>query len=163
MENFFSKNIKYIRELKGLSQNKLAEMLDVNQTTIARWEDENRIPTIDKAIQVSSILKIPLNILIGKDLRVEKIELSELPSDNIIENDIITLTQYYFKFKELIKKLDNYSYQITELNIQLLKETISENEFKELEKKLKQEYLQIKNQIEKLQKEFNKYKANTDK
>ena len=163
MENFFSKNIKYIRELKGLSQNKLAEMLDVNQTTIARWEDENRIPTIDKAIQVSSILKIPLNILIGKDLRVEKIELSELPSDNIIENDIITLTQYYFKFKELIKKFDNYSHQITELNIQLLKETISENEFKELEKKLKQEYLQIKNQIEKLQKEFNKYKANTDK
>lgn len=84
MENYFMKNIKYVREKKGLSQSKLAEMLDVNQTTIARWEDENRIPTIDKAIQASNILNIPLNILIGKDLQFDNAELIDVTS-NIIK------------------------------------------------------------------------------
>lgn len=70
MKNYFNSNLKYIRQQKKMSQNKFAEMLDVNQTTIARWEDENRIPTIDKAIDVSIKLNIPLNILVGRDLRI---------------------------------------------------------------------------------------------
>ena len=83
MENYFMKNIKHIREQRGLSQKKLADMLDVNQTTIARWEDENRIPTIDKAIKASNILNIPLDILIGKDLRFDNAELIDITSDII--------------------------------------------------------------------------------
>ncbi|MBQ7307314.1 MAG: helix-turn-helix transcriptional regulator [Clostridia bacterium] len=71
MKNYFSTNIKFIREQKGLSQNKFGELLNVNQTTIARWEDENRIPTIDKAIDISLILNIPLNVLVCKDLRLK--------------------------------------------------------------------------------------------
>lgn len=71
MKNYFSTNIKFIREQKGLSQNKFGKLLNVNQTTIARWEDENRVPTIDKAIDISLILNIPLNELVGKDLRLK--------------------------------------------------------------------------------------------
>lgn len=72
MNNYFSTNIKFIREQKGLSQNKFGELLNVNQTTIARWEDENRIPTIDKAIDISLKLNIPLNDLVGRDLRIKE-------------------------------------------------------------------------------------------
>lgn len=68
MGNYFSKNLKYLREQKKLSQNKLAEMIGVNQTTVARWEDDNRTPNLDNAIDVSETLKIPLADLIGKDL-----------------------------------------------------------------------------------------------
>ena len=84
MDNYFMKNIKYVREKRGLSQSKLAEMIDVNQTTIARWEDENRIPTIDKAIQVSNILNIPLDILVGKNLQFDNVEPVNIDS-NIIK------------------------------------------------------------------------------
>lgn len=68
MSDFFSKNLKYIREKKGLSQTKLAEKIGVNQTTIARWEDDNRVPTIDNAVDVANALNIPLPDLLGKDL-----------------------------------------------------------------------------------------------
>lgn len=68
MSNYFSKNLKYIREKRKLSQNKLAEMIGVNQTTVARWEDDNRTPNLDNAIDVSKVLNIPLPELIGKDL-----------------------------------------------------------------------------------------------
>lgn len=68
MANFFSKNLKFMREKKGLSQTKLAEKIGVNQTTIARWEDDNRVPTIDNAVDVANALNIPLPDLLGKDL-----------------------------------------------------------------------------------------------
>ncbi len=78
MSNYFSKNLKYLRESRNLSQNKLADMIGVNQTTIARWEDDNRTPNLDNAIDVSKILNIPLPDLIGRDLRLNT---KENPSD----------------------------------------------------------------------------------
>lgn len=89
MGNFFSKNLKYIRENRNLSQNKLAEMVGVNQTTIARWEDDNRTPNLDNAIDVSEVLNIPLADLIGKDL--SNLDNSVLPSSDI-------------KFKQILEK-----------------------------------------------------------
>ena len=53
-----------------MSQTKMAELLGVDQATIARWENEDRIPTIDKAIEVSIKLNIPLNLLVGRDLSI---------------------------------------------------------------------------------------------
>ena len=73
MAEFFSTNLKFLREQRGLSQNKLAKMLGINQTTIARWEDDNRVPTIDNAVDVATILNIPLPILLGQDLRCNNI------------------------------------------------------------------------------------------
>lgn len=70
MSNYFSQNLKYLREKRNLSQNKLADMIGVNQTTIARWEDDNRTPNLDNAIDVAKILNIPIPDLIGKDLRL---------------------------------------------------------------------------------------------
>lgn len=70
MSDYFSINLKYLREKRNLSQNKLADMIGVNQTTIARWEDDNRTPNLDNAIDVSKILNIPLPDLIGRDLRL---------------------------------------------------------------------------------------------
>lgn len=81
MSVFFSSNLKYLREKKGLSQNKLAEKIGVNQTTIARWEDDNRIPTIDNAIDVAEALKVPLPDLVGKDLRFDNADLIDVDSD----------------------------------------------------------------------------------
>lgn len=69
MGNYFSTNLKFIREQRGLSQNKLAEIVGVNQTTIARWEDDNRTPNLDNAIDVAKAFNIPLPVLIGKDLK----------------------------------------------------------------------------------------------
>lgn len=82
MSNYFSKNLKYLREKRNLSQNKLAEMIGVNQTTVARWEDDNRTPNLDNAIDVSNTLNIPLPDLIGKDLSNTNYNDIFLKSDN---------------------------------------------------------------------------------
>ena len=70
MSNYFSTNLKFLREQKGYSQNKLANIVGVNQTTIARWETEEMAPSIDNVEEISKVLNIDLPDLLGKDLRV---------------------------------------------------------------------------------------------
>lgn len=77
MSEFFKSNLKYLRTKKGLSQNKLGQLIGVNQTTIARWEDNNRVPTIDNAIDVANALNITLSDLLSKDLRIEENQTNE--------------------------------------------------------------------------------------
>ena len=69
MKNYFSKNLKFLREQKKLSQNKLGELANVNQTTIARWENEEMAPSIDNVIELSKIFNIDLADLLGRDLQ----------------------------------------------------------------------------------------------
>lgn len=118
MGNYFSKNLRYLRESKKLSQNKLAEIIGVNQTTIARWEDDNRTPNLDNAIDVSNALDIPLPDLIGKDLEKdsteifpsEKIEFKRIlkdkglidENDNITEEDAEKLIQFAINNKDFL-------------------------------------------------------------
>lgn len=123
MSNYFSKNLKFLREKRNLSQNKLAEMIGVNQTTIARWEDDNRTPNLDNAIDVSRILNIPLHDLIGIDLRTNSInvppnkEINEdykkilkekgLMDENMTEEDAKKLIDFAIANKDfIIKKND---------------------------------------------------------
>lgn len=89
MAEYFSTNLKYLREKKGLSQNKLGNIIGVNQTTIARWEDDNRIPTIDNAIDVAEALQIPLPDLLGKDLRINNIDSNLKPI--MLDRDVVKI------------------------------------------------------------------------
>lgn len=91
MAEYFSTNLKYLREQKGLSQNKLGNMIGVNQTTIARWEDDNRVPTIDNAIDVANALNVPLPDLLGKDLRFDNATYMKpiIEDDNMVQIPVL--------------------------------------------------------------------------
>ena len=72
MTNFFNSNLKYVREQKGLSKNKLGELVGVNQSTIGRWENKEITPSIDNVIDLMNALNIPLSELgtfLGHDMR----------------------------------------------------------------------------------------------
>lgn len=73
--NLFSKNLKYLREKNKLSQNKLAEMSNVNQTTIARWENGEISPSLDNIYDVANALKVSVSNITGKDLEKENVNL----------------------------------------------------------------------------------------
>ena len=66
--SIFSKNLKFLREKNKLSQNKLAELANVNQTTIARWENEEISPSLDNILDVADALNISVANLTGIDL-----------------------------------------------------------------------------------------------
>ena len=69
MKNYFKENLKYIRETRKMSQNRLSKLTNVSQATINRWESGENIPTIDNVIDIASVLHIPIEDFLGKDLR----------------------------------------------------------------------------------------------
>ena len=83
MANFFASNLKYLREKQGLSQNKLAEKVGVNQTTIARWETKEINPSIDNVEQIANVLNVSLPELLIADLKFDNGILVDLNSDMI--------------------------------------------------------------------------------
>ena len=72
MKNYFSSNLKYLREKNKMSKSKLGELVGVNQSTIGRWENNIITPSIDNVVDVLNAFKIPLTELgtfLGTDLK----------------------------------------------------------------------------------------------
>ena len=70
MARFFNKNLKYIRQQKGISQQELADKLKIDRSTISRWENDEMDVTVGNALQIADFFNIPMEELTGKDLTV---------------------------------------------------------------------------------------------
>lgn len=58
-------NIKRIREAKGISQYKLAQMLNISQQSVDQWERSLTNPRKSNIDKISSILNVSVNELFG--------------------------------------------------------------------------------------------------
>lgn len=59
--------IKQLRLEKGLSQEKLAQQLNVSRSAIAKWEVDGGIPELDNLLQLSSLFNVSLDELVGHE------------------------------------------------------------------------------------------------
>lgn len=117
MQNYFSTNIKFIREKKGLTQEQMANLFNKNYSTVGKWESGIRSPIMEDALKISEILHVPIEDLFGRDLRFQddneqkktvkfgdiKVTLSK--NGKITDKDMLELKQ--FLIKEKILKDDN--------------------------------------------------------
>lgn len=71
-KNFTNANIKFLREKKMISQERLSKDLKINQSTLAKWENNTRKITLDWAIRLADYFNIPVGDFISKNLRSEK-------------------------------------------------------------------------------------------
>lgn len=119
MKNYFSSNLKYLREKNKMSKSKLGELVGVNQSTIGRWENNIITPSIDNVVDVLNAFKIPLTELgnfLGTDLKTNtsynqttedyKKILREkgLMDENITEEDAKKLIDFAIANKDFIIK-----------------------------------------------------------
>lgn len=89
MAEFLNKNIKYLRLMKKISQQKLADMIGVNRSTISRIENDEIETTIDNAYKISVYFNIPLGDLVSKDLSLIKYKDKEdKEKENVNKNRI---------------------------------------------------------------------------
>ena len=66
--NYLSKNIKYIRTLKKLSQEQFADDLKVSRSRISSYEENRAKPPISFLIALSNYAKITMDVLIKEKL-----------------------------------------------------------------------------------------------
>lgn len=68
MAEFLNKNIKYLRNINNISQQKLADKIGIDRSTISRIENNEIETTIDNAIKISNFFNLTLSDLLSKDL-----------------------------------------------------------------------------------------------
>ena len=64
----FSENLKQIRKEHNLSQEELAELLDVSRQAVSKWEQGQGYPEVEKLLLLSSKLNISLDALMSVEI-----------------------------------------------------------------------------------------------
>ncbi|MGN0623558.1 MAG: helix-turn-helix transcriptional regulator [Oscillospiraceae bacterium] len=65
----FGKNLQYLRRLnRNMTQEAIAEKLDVSRQTVSKWESDECKPEIDKAIALCSLFNCTLDNLFREEL-----------------------------------------------------------------------------------------------
>ncbi len=67
-----NENIKTIRKARGLSQEELANRLNVVRQTVSKWETGLSVPDAELLISLSQVLETPVSALLGETAAPEK-------------------------------------------------------------------------------------------
>lgn len=84
----FGDNLVRFRKENNMSQELLAEMLDVTRQSVAKWESGRSYPEADKLIKLGSVFKVSIDKLlksIEDDCDVDNISINNETSDDIID------------------------------------------------------------------------------
>ena len=100
-KNYIATNIKHCRELKEFSQEYFAEELKWTRNTIVNIELGRSEPSIDKLLELSTYIKIPIDTLIKVDLRKSK-DLSFIDIGNKRVLFPISVNQYNEELIEVV-------------------------------------------------------------
>lgn len=75
--NFLSKNIKYLRNSKGLTQDDIAKIVNKSRVSVSHWEADEREITTEDIIKLSDYFNVPMDSLIGQNLALTENKIDE--------------------------------------------------------------------------------------
>lgn len=64
--NKFAERLKELREEKGLTQKELSLQTGLAQSSIAHWENNQRIPNIEVAMKFAIFFKVSVDYIVGQ-------------------------------------------------------------------------------------------------
>ena len=65
--NYTNSNVKFLREFNNVSQSKMSKDLNIDQSTLAKWENGTRQITLEWAIKIADYFDISIGDFISKD------------------------------------------------------------------------------------------------
>lgn len=65
-------NISYLRKQKKITQEQLAEIMNVTRQTVSRWESDEITPELSKLVNMSELFSCKLDALVKEELSVQK-------------------------------------------------------------------------------------------
>lgn len=83
MKSIFAEKIRNCRMKKGLSQEQLAQQLDVSNQAVSKWECAISYPDIELLIKIADFFEITMDELLREDAG-QTVQLKGLPDDDVI-------------------------------------------------------------------------------
>lgn len=68
----FNEKIVQLRKMKGMSQEQLAEHIEVTRQSVSKWELGESMPDIDKLITISNLFAVPIDHLVDDRKELEQ-------------------------------------------------------------------------------------------
>ena len=94
----FNEKLSKLRKTSGMSQEDLAERLDVSRQSISKWEIGDSIPETDKVILLSEIFNVTTDYLLKDELEnpTATIIMCEKPDRNIFISKLLQFFSTFF-------------------------------------------------------------------
>ena len=92
----FGKNLQYLRQLSaGMTQEALAEKLNVSRQTISKWEMDAANPEMDKALELCKVFNCSLDNLFREEMdqrssAYTNLRVEEIPGFRYVEHTVIS-------------------------------------------------------------------------
>lgn len=71
-------NLQYLRQIRNMSQEEMAEKLSVSRQTISKWETNQAYPEITKLMELSNIFHYKIDTLLNENIRKSQEAYSEI-------------------------------------------------------------------------------------
>ena len=107
--NYLSTNIKFLRQKNNLTQEDIGKVVNKSRVLVSQWESDERDITTEDIIKLSDYFCVPMDTLVGKDLRIQNNTFDELEilfdkhKDILTEDDKATMK---FLIEKRIKEID---------------------------------------------------------
>lgn len=75
----FSDNLLYLRNIKGLSQEQVAEAVGISRQSYSKWEQGDTFPDIDKCDKLAKFYGVTIDSLIHSDEKIGKTKIAPAP------------------------------------------------------------------------------------
>lgn len=96
---YFGKNLKFLREKKGLKQSEMIDFIGIKQTTWNGYENEKSFPKFEDLIKISKIFDVSETELIHTNLESSSINQTEDKSSSFQLNE--NQESYNTNYKDL--------------------------------------------------------------
>lgn len=125
MQDKIAENIRYYRKQLGLTQEKLAEAMDVTVGAVSKWESGSTVPDIETLMRLANLFDISMDVLLGYGLSSSRVEdicnrINQLRSSHAFEKAEQeaknALLRYPHHFRVIYTCAQMYSYKAWEKN-----------------------------------------------
>ena len=95
-----AENIQDLRIGKGLTQERLAEMLEVSRQSVSKWELGQAVPDVDKIIRMSELFNVSTDTILLRNTEEEVVNQNPLHLGSIylVVKDFEKSVEFYEKF-----------------------------------------------------------------
>ena len=108
MTNSIGQSIKKLRKERNLTQEELAEQLNVSAQAVSKWENETGLPDISQVIPLASVFGVSTDVLFGLADTSADDEALKIVQNACAMQEYDKLDTYLIAYDEMLEGLKKY-------------------------------------------------------